>query len=266
MNASLNFDRAAGIYDSTREFPPLVASLGIHAIAEAAGPAAAILDVGTGTGRISVPLLQRGLNLTGCDISSKMMAVLREKVPDAQLAQADAARLPFPDRQFDAVTTCHVMHLVGPWREALREFRRVLKPAGVYINARTEWSGESRIGEDIDRFWERRVEAYGARWRRPGAQDKNELHNELRAMGASVTSTEAVRYPRLNSAAAVLGRIANRVDSQTWQVPEGIHLLAVRETREWAAQEYGNLEATFEEESAFILDIIRFDAAKRGRQ
>ena len=95
----------------------------IEAILETAGQGAKILDVGTGTGRVSVPLLKRDADLIGCDLSLNMMEVLRRKVPSARLAQADAAFLPFPSKSFDAVTTCHVMHLVGPWREALREYR-----------------------------------------------------------------------------------------------------------------------------------------------
>src|SRR3972149_1364190 len=48
---------------------------------------------------------------------------------------AGGARLPFPNASFGLLITVHVLHLVGPWREALREFRRVLRPDGLYLNS-----------------------------------------------------------------------------------------------------------------------------------
>src|SRR5574341_583955 len=173
MTASRSFDRAAGVYDQTRDLQEPVVTHGLPAILEQAGLNALILDVGTGTGRISIPLLERGANLFGCDLSAKMMARLREKYPAARVAQADAARLPFASRQFDALLTVHVIHLVGPWREALREFRRVLRPDGVYINT---WGGPvgASADERIRAFWWSRVEVRGFSVRRPGVQGRSE--------------------------------------------------------------------------------------------
>jgi ubiquinone/menaquinone biosynthesis C-methylase UbiE len=56
-----------------------------------------------------------------------MLLRQREKYPLARLIQSDAVYLPFASGHFDAVLIVHVMHLIGPWREALREFKRVLR-------------------------------------------------------------------------------------------------------------------------------------------
>ncbi len=97
MPESLSFDRAAEFYDKTRDFPEPVATLGIQAIIDAAGSEARILDAGTGTGRVSVPLLKRGANLFGVDISTKMMSQYRGKYPLACLARADVSQLLFKE-------------------------------------------------------------------------------------------------------------------------------------------------------------------------
>ncbi len=262
MNKSLSFDRAADIYDRTRDFPEPVATLGIRAILDAAGPGARFLDVGTGTGRISVPLLRQGAHLIGCDLSPKMLAVLRQKDPSARLAEADASALPFPTGHFGAVTTCHVMHLVAPWREALREYRRILRPGGVYINVRTE--EDDCPGGRIEDYWESRVKAHGESCRRPGVENEDELQSELRGMGAIVERVAAIRYTRSHSLESVLERIANRVDSQTWNVPEPTFTATVQETRQWAVQEFGELNLVFQEPSTFIVEVARFGAAGRG--
>ena len=54
MNESLSYDWAADFYDRSRDFPEPIATRGIQALLETAGPGR-ILDVGTGTGRFSVP-------------------------------------------------------------------------------------------------------------------------------------------------------------------------------------------------------------------
>jgi ubiquinone/menaquinone biosynthesis C-methylase UbiE len=262
MNKSLSFDRAAGFYDRTRSLPDAVAVQGIRAILDLVGPRALILDVGTGTGRISAPLIALGANLIGCDLSPKMMAVLRDKIPDARLAEADASLLPFPANHFEAVITCHVMHLVGPWREALREYRRVLKSGGVYMNARTEQIGAESPGTQLSEFWESRVASYGASSRRPGIQNEKELHAELLQIGAEVRQVQVVRFSRLDSVHDVVERIANRIDSPTWLVPEGIFSRTVQDLREWAQHKFGDLNATFDEESVFILDVARFPTTR----
>ena len=260
MNKSLSFDRAASFYDRTRELPEPVATHGIRAILDAAGHEAFILDVGTGTGRVSVPLLNLGANLVGCDISPKMMALLKKKFHGARLAEADACLLPFPAGIFDALVTCHVMHLVGPWREALREYRRVLKKGGVYINARTEDPGEGSIARKIKSFWESRVAAHGASSKRPGVQNTEELHAELLELGANVKQVQVVRFSRSHSVRELIEAIAGRTQSHSWGVHDDVLAASVREVHAWAQQELGDdyLDQTSREEQVFVLDLARF--------
>jgi len=120
--SSLSFDRAAAIYDGTRELPAEISERVTQTILGLAPPSRPILEAGVRTGRIAVPLIRSGAPLVGVDLSLDMMQRLRAKHSAALLARADASSLPFPDATFGAVLTVHVLHLVGPWREALREF------------------------------------------------------------------------------------------------------------------------------------------------
>lgn len=95
MNTSQSFDRAESVYDQTRPLSEPAATRGIQAILDITGPEAFILDAGAGTGCISVPLLERGARLIGCDLSIKMLRRLQGKFPVAQVAQSDVASLSF---------------------------------------------------------------------------------------------------------------------------------------------------------------------------
>ncbi|HEX3325238.1 MAG TPA: class I SAM-dependent methyltransferase [Solirubrobacterales bacterium] len=54
-----------------------------------------LLDVGCGTGKSLIPMLERGWRCSGCDISPAMVRVARKKVGDrAQLTVADMRHLP----------------------------------------------------------------------------------------------------------------------------------------------------------------------------
>jgi demethylmenaquinone methyltransferase / 2-methoxy-6-polyprenyl-1,4-benzoquinol methylase len=67
-----------------------------------------LLDVGTGTGDISLEALRRdpALSVTAIDFSFRMIQVgrLRPTGQSVLWCQADALNLPFPDAAFDAVT------------------------------------------------------------------------------------------------------------------------------------------------------------------
>ena len=254
---SRSFDRAADYYDQTRELPEPIATDGIPALLQRIAPHGEILDVGTGTGRISVPLLRLGAHLTGIDLSLSMMGKLRQKHPAAPLAQADASRLPFKARQFDAVLTTHVMHLIGPWREALREYRRVLKPGGVYIDSIQWHDTSSRLTRIRDR-WRALVEAQGVQWRRPGVQDREELEAELKFMGAQVEAVEVLRYHATATPRERLDQIHSRICSDAWDVPDEVFEATFREITAWTKNEIGPLDRPITEERRFILRIVRF--------
>jgi SAM-dependent methyltransferase len=73
-------ERVAERYDesSADRFDPAVVDPAVDFLAELAGGGAA-LELGIGTGRIALPLSQRGVHVHGIDLSEAMVAKLREK-------------------------------------------------------------------------------------------------------------------------------------------------------------------------------------------
>jgi len=257
MTTSRSFDRAADYYDQTRDLPEPVATYGIPALLNFIASNGKILDVGTGTGRISVPLLRLGADVIGVDLSLNMMAKLREKYPSPRLAQADASRLPFRSQQFDAVLTMHVMHLVAPWREALREYCRVLKPEGVYIDS-TQWHDQASPLRRIRDQWHQLIEAQGAQWRRPGAQNPDEINAELQTLSAQVEEVEVLRYYSSGTPREALDQIHGRVCSDAWDVPDEVFEATFKEITAWTKKEFKHLDEPISTERRFVLRITRF--------
>lgn len=96
-----------------------------------------ILDAGCGSGPLYAALRDRGATVTGIDSSAKMLELARRRLgEDADLHLADlGGPLPFPDKAFDDVVACLVLHYLEDWTAPLAELRRVLTPGGRLIVA-----------------------------------------------------------------------------------------------------------------------------------
>lgn len=93
-----------------------------------------VLDLGIGPGISGLALRDRlpGATIVGLDFSRRMLALARRRTAGARipLVRGDAARLPFPDATFDAVTGHSLLYLLPDARAAVREIARVLRPGG----------------------------------------------------------------------------------------------------------------------------------------
>ncbi len=258
MSNSRQFDRAAQYYDQTRLLPESIAEHGIPAILDLIGPDARVLEVGSGTGRISIPLLKRGVDLIGCDLSSEMSRRLQEKYPAARIARADATSLPFPTGQFDVVLTVHVLHLIPPWRDVLREFQRVLVPGGAHLNVSTSAEVGDSANHKIHQSWRGWMKAHGVEAGHPGAQERAELLQEQRSLGADLSEVEVIRFRESFNLREKLDRFASRIYSETWDIPAVLFDESMKELRAWAAAEYGQLDQVLTDEVQFLIDVARF--------
>lgn len=131
------FDRISGRYDLMNRLMTLGRdrSWRRYMVKKAALPRGGrLLDVGTGTGDISLEALSRdpALSVTAMDFSFRMMQVGRRR-PTGQSVlwcHADALNLPFPDAAFDAVTSGYLVRNVIDARQAFEEQMRVVRPGG----------------------------------------------------------------------------------------------------------------------------------------
>lgn len=92
-----------------------------------------ILDVGAGTGRVSLPLALAGAQVTALDISEKILELLKRKNKKITTVVGEAENLPFENESFDIVTAAFlIVHLKDP-KIFFDEVYRVLKPDGLFL-------------------------------------------------------------------------------------------------------------------------------------
>jgi SAM-dependent methyltransferase len=97
--------------------------------------AATALDVGCGPGLVERLLSGRFAELHGVDVSEAMVALARERVPEAEFRVSSPDRLPYEDGRFDLVFTVCVLHHVQPGGRAslVAEMARVTRPGGLVV-------------------------------------------------------------------------------------------------------------------------------------
>ena len=93
-----------------------------------------ILDVGTGTGFLSLSLAEIGHEVVGIDLSEGMISSARkiadDRGLDLDLMVGDAESLDFDDDSFDVVVSRWVLWTLPDPEKAISEWMRVLKPGG----------------------------------------------------------------------------------------------------------------------------------------
>ena len=123
------YDGWAPKYDGPRNLMLEREQVLVHAILDRL-PVGTALDVACGTGRHLAHLAEQGHTVVGTDLSPGMLAVAREKLPDAELHLADMRALPVPDDHVDTVVTGLALNHVPDLKPVFAEFARVLKPGG----------------------------------------------------------------------------------------------------------------------------------------
>lgn len=99
-----------------------------------------ILDLATGTGRVSVGMAEKGVSIFGADLTWKMVERAKEKASEKRLTNvsfhlADGLQLPYKENTFDKIVSIRFFHIL-PFemqKAILQEVRRVLKPGGTFI-------------------------------------------------------------------------------------------------------------------------------------
>ncbi|MGF1498332.1 MAG: class I SAM-dependent methyltransferase [Elainellaceae cyanobacterium] len=259
---TIAFDRVADIYDETRALQPAAMAQLVEAILQMGQvtPTTHFFEPGIGTGRIALPLLERGYAYTGVDISEPMMAKLRQKVQrtgQLTLVNADVTDLTFQDGAFDVAIAAHILHLVPDWRTALEEIHRVLKPGGriLYLHhPATRTTSNDRLGEQ----WEAILARYGYESTWVGA-----VTNDVLSYWAERHLPLETRFitteTRRQTVAERLQTYRDRIYSSLWRIPDDIFHQALPELEAWVTEAFPDPSLEIESSYAISMTAARLE-------
>lgn len=111
-----------------------------------------VLDLGAGTGFLSLMLAELGHRVTGVDIAPPMVMSAERKAQDqgraATFRLGDIEQLPDDENTYDLIVGRHIIWTLPNPHEALRDWLRVLRPGGklalVEFAARSGPDGQER--------------------------------------------------------------------------------------------------------------------------
>jgi 2-polyprenyl-3-methyl-5-hydroxy-6-metoxy-1,4-benzoquinol methylase len=106
-------------------------------------PPAKILDIGCGTGSLSLVLTKLGHRVTGIDLSPKMVAQARKKADKAGLSITfevmGAAQPKFPGQSFNGIVCRHVLWMLPELTDVLQGWENLLEPCGSVLLIEGFW-------------------------------------------------------------------------------------------------------------------------------
>lgn len=104
---------------------------------------ATILDIGCGTGSLSIVLAGLGHQVTGTDLSPSMISLARTKAArlglQIEFQVMDAASPQLPHGQFDAIACRHLLWTLPEPKQVLQRWAELLKPKGRLILIEGFW-------------------------------------------------------------------------------------------------------------------------------
>ena len=155
-----SFDEVAELYDKARPGYPqrlvddLVASTGLD-------KGRRVLEIGSGTGQLTVSLAERGLSLVAVELGSNLAEVVRRKLAPfehAEVVTADFDDWVLPVEPFDMVVAATAFHWLDPARRVWK-CAEALRPGGALAIIETHWG----LGHGDDKFFAESQSCY-ARW------------------------------------------------------------------------------------------------------
>jgi SAM-dependent methyltransferase len=112
-----------------------------------------VLDVGCGTGTISLALAKRGAKTVGLDVSESYLEGARRlrSHPDITYEHGDACRLQYASSSFDACVSTLAIDVIPDVDLVAAEMRRVTRPGGVVACGTFDfWGGNSVLDLMLD--------------------------------------------------------------------------------------------------------------------
>jgi SAM-dependent methyltransferase len=168
------FDSVAELYDRVRPGYPAALFDDLARLA-GVGPGCRVLEIGPGTGQLTVPLAERGCEIVAVELGPRLAAVARRKLrdfPGAEVVTGDFETWPLPAERFDLVIAATAAHWLDP-AVATAKTAAALRPGGRIATVETHHiaGGTSAYFVDAQDCYLRHDPATTEFFRQPRAAD-----------------------------------------------------------------------------------------------
>ena len=112
-----------------------------------------VLDVGCGTGTLSIALAKQGVDVVGVDASEPYLDGARRRRPHTNISyeHGDACHLRYPSASFDACVSTLAIDVIPDADRVAVEMRRVTRPGGIVACGTFDnWGGFSALALVLD--------------------------------------------------------------------------------------------------------------------
>jgi SAM-dependent methyltransferase len=159
-----SYDRYMGRY--SRVLAPLLAEFA------RVQPGQVVLDVGCGPGALTAELARRigAEHVAAVDPSPEFVLACATRVAGADVRDAPAEKVPWPDDSFDAVLSQLVVSFLRDASAGVREMRRVVRDGGSVTACTWDYGGEMQM---LRTFWDAALALD------PGAPDEAKVMNYI---------------------------------------------------------------------------------------
>jgi ubiquinone/menaquinone biosynthesis C-methylase UbiE len=254
------FDAQAAGYDARTGFPPGVGEAVADAIVRMAGVGAEdlLLELGAGTGEIGVHLAAQVPRYLGFDTSPAMLDVFRAKAsprtPDLLVADGDAP-WPVSDASARVIFASRVIHLLHPGHVA-HEARRVCEPGGYVMLGRATRDPDS-VKERLRRRRQQVLRGLEIQPRSGEAGARQVIERLVHAGWSALGRQNVATWTGNISAGEVIAEWESLTRMGSVEVDGVTRERILGDIREWAAQEFGDLERVWPYREQYVLDIVQ---------
>jgi ubiquinone/menaquinone biosynthesis C-methylase UbiE len=256
-----SFDRVAHLYDETRGIPAEVEAAiadGLVAALRQVSPTPHLLEVGIGTGRIAVPLAARGVRVTGIDISTKMLAILRGKRRDIDVMIAEASQPPVRDGSVDAALFVHILHLVPDMEATVRATAALVRRGGLILEAGDDREeGLRSQADELVRQTTLELSGVDISGWKPYEQGFALFLAAMKDAGAGVEERTLARWKGETTGRRMLERLKRRDYSSAWKIPDGVMADLLERVTPKITELFGDLDRVVEYNRSFSVRIAR---------
>jgi SAM-dependent methyltransferase len=249
------------LYDETRAFDQSCFDAALDFLVERFPPRRfhSVFEPGVGTGRIAIPLAERGYRVTGVDISCEMLSRLQERSAKVAVQQADVTRLPFAAAAFDVAIAVHLFYFIAQWKLAVDEILRAIRPGGAVVLMHTG------TGAEVP-FLNERYKALCAEQECPigpiGVRSTREVTGYMASLGYHAEEIrDRWRWTARIRLDAALGYLQARAYSFTTVAPDDVHAAAVERLEAESRDRFGGLDVEVQVPNQVYLALLQKPAS-----